>query len=481
MKKYITRPAAVLMSALSLSVAGCSDFLDVNDNPNKTESIDPNLVLPSGQAAVALVLGNHYQINGSIWAQYWTQNRSSSQYKTVDSYSQTASSFDRPWQILYADGMEDLQKVIERGNVPTYQQHAAIALLLKAYDLQMLTDAFGDVPNKTSLQGEAQNVNATYDSQKEVYDTVFALINRGLSLIDEETELAPGAEDLIFHGNMTRWKEFGNTLKLRAYMRLSEVEPETADKGIETLQNADFLTTDAQMSFITQGGNTNPLFAEMVGYGLTQNLVASETAVNPMKAANDSRLTAFYQLGADTTAVIAIPQGTFDDDPVPNISFPSPNTGGDPKNPASATAPVKFLSASEAYFLQAEAVVRGWLTGDAKALFQQGLTASFATWNAAPGNYITNAVAAWPAEKEAQIKAIITEKYFAMNGTQGFEAWTEWRRTGYPDFLVISPESLLGPGERPQRFMYPNVEITRNPNFPGAKLITDKVWWDVKP
>jgi len=140
---------------------------------------------------------------------------------------------------------------------------------------------------------------------------------------------------------------------------------------------------------------------------------------------------------------------------------------------------VKFMSSYESYFLQAEAVARGWMTGDATTLYQKGITASFTAYNAVPGTYITTQVAAFPATKAAQIGAIITQKYFAMACNQGFEAWTEWRRTGYPTFFVTPVVSSLPAGTFPARFLYPNTELTRNPNFPGAKLITDKVWWDV--
>jgi len=78
-----------------------------------------------------------------------------------------------------------------------------------------------------------------------------------------------------------------------------------------------------------------------------------------------------------------------------------------------------------------------------------------------------------------QIKAIITQKYYAMAGFQGFEAWTEWRRTGYPNILVKSAASTLGTNELPARLLYPDTEITRNQNFPGIKPITEKVWWDL--
>jgi hypothetical protein len=67
-----------------------------------------------------------------------------------------------------------------------------------------------------------------------------------------------------------------------------------------------------------------------------------------------------------------------------------------------------------------------------------------------------------------------------MNGFQNFEAWTEYRRTGYPTFLVQSKASILANGEMPQRLLYPNTELTTNLNYPGTKAITVPVWWDVK-
>jgi hypothetical protein len=483
MKKHIIKSTAGILTALSLTFAGCSDFLDVNENPNQTTEALPSLVLPSAQAAIGMVLGNHYQIYGSMWSQYWTQNRSSSQYKIVDQYLLQGSGFDRPWQILYADGMQDLQFMINQADAEPVKQYAAIAMILKAYDLQLLTDAFGDIPMKDALQGEELNLNPHYDAQAEVYDTIFALIDRGISLFNKNSEYLPGTEDLIFAGDLDSWIAFGNTLKLRAYLRLSEVNAAKAEEGIASLASATFLTTDAQISYSATGGNQNPLYAEMQGLGQTPNLVASETAVNQMKAMNDPRLTSFYSFAGATTNINAIPQGSFNIPPSSTfpLSQPSPKVGGAPRNAASALAPVKFISAAESYFLQAEAAARGWLAGDARTLYEQGITASFESYDVTPGNYITTAVAAFPATGlEAQLKAIITQKYFAMNGNQGFESWSEWRRTGYPDFFVQSAESSLAPGQFPQRFLYPNTELTRNPNFPGAKIVTDKVWWDTK-
>jgi len=478
-KRYITKSVAGMLAVLALSVSGCKKFLDVNDNPNLPEQVDVPLILPSAQAAIAHVVGNHFQIYGSIWGQYWTQSPYSSQYKSIDQYQPGSNDFDRPWGILYNDAFEDLQIIIGYKGQEKYKQYAAIAYILKAYDLQLVTDAFGDAPLKEAGLGDL-NLSPHYDSQQEIYDSIFSYINQGQALIDNASSFVPGDEDLIFGGDMDQWMAFGNTLKLRAYLRIALKDGVKAKAGIQALQGKPFLTEDAKISYSQTGGNQNPLNAEMIGLGGTQNLVASATCVNAMKALKDPREIVFYRRVVATGIVTPIPQGSFNTTPDETISTPSYVVGARASDPNSALAPVKLISGAESYFLQAEAVVRGYLTGNAQTLYQEGITASFTSYGIEPGTYVTDVVATWPADPEQKINAIITQKYFAMCGNQGFEAWTEWRRTGYPTFFVRSEASVLGNGLYPQRMLYPNTEITRNSNFPGLKTVTTKMWWDVK-
>jgi hypothetical protein len=432
-----------------------------------------------------MVVGNNLQIFGSIYAQYWTQNPTSSQYKTVEQYQSSPSTFDRMWGIMYNDALQDI-KLLEQSKNSSY---VAIALLEKAYVYQLLTDAFGDVPLKDALQGTSV-LAPKYDPQQEVYDSIFAWTKRGIALTTVGTANFPGNDDLVFGGGaagMANWKRFGNTFLLRAYLRLSEVDPNKAKAGIQALYatNPTFLTTDAKISYLNVGGNQNPLYAEGVGLSRTQNIVASSTAVNAYIANNDPRLKIFYSTNAAGN-VVAIPQGSFATQPTVPPTTPAPITGGrfaSATGAIAATAPVKLISASESYFLQAEAVARGWATtGDVAQLFKAGIKASFDAYGIPAADYETYVATApdaqLPADLPGRIKAIITQKYYAMNGTQGFEAWTEWRRTGYPNILVVSKASALGNNELPARLLYPETEITRNQNFPGVKLITDKVWWD---
>lgn len=473
--------AVLLLSAIGFT--GCKKFLDVNENPNNPATATPDLLLPTVEASVGQLMGNHLQVYGNIWAQYWTQRPGASQYRTFDQYNVTNTTFDRTWLTIYRSALQNAQLIID-SKVLESEQYKGIAYLLKAYTFQVATDAFGDIPIAQALQATDFG-NPKYDKQEAVYDSIFTYIDKGLALV-KATGNSPGTQDMVFQGQMSNWEAFANTLKLKAYMRLSNVNAEKAKTGIIALYaaNPTFLTADAQINYIATGGNQNPLYNEMVALGRTQNLGASGTAVKAFSANTDPRAFAFYSFTAGSTDTIAyILQGTsnLSANSRKVVSTPSPLVGGDVLNETSATAPVKFISASESAFLQAEAVVRGYISGDAKALFEQGIAASFTSAKipAAAAAYIATAPdAIFPATTEGKIKAIITQKYYAMCGTQGFEAWTEYRRTGYPDFIITSLSSVLGGEDKPLRFLYPNSEVTTNVNFPGTVPLTTPVWWD---
>jgi len=476
------RIIVILFAVVSLT--GCKKFLDINENPNlPTEGSIP-LLLPAVQAAIGHALGNPLQIHGSVWAQYWTQNPTSSQYRSIDQYNVTTSDFDRPWRMIYSDAMQDIEEMLTLSEGrEEFQQHRAIAYIMKAYAFQLATDAFGDIP--LTEANDPDNTNPVYDPQQRVYDSIFVLIDIGIGLIDVDAVARPTNDDLIFQGDMEQWLRFANTLKLRAYLRLSEVDPGKAAAGIAALNDAQFLEDDAQIEYTSIGGNQNPLFSEILGLDRVQNLVASETVAKFMTDNRDPRADVFFDryVAADMDSIIGIPQGSYRTN-TRVVSFPSAAVGADARNDQSANAPVKFISAAESYFLQAEAVVRGWLDADMTAmeLYREGIRASFASYDV-PGvdQYIsTSPAAAWPAGTEAQIRAIIIQKWLAMTGNQGFEAWTEWRRTGYPEFLTVSEATALGDDRMPARILYPSSELTRNVEFPGVKQVWEPVWWDVE-
>ena len=260
MKKITTY---IITAALGTAVlTGCKkDFLDINENPNSPANVNITEVLPSAELAIGHVMGNNFQIFGGIWAQYWTQNPFSSQYKTIEQYAPSANDFDSPWRLCYSDALQDLNFVIKKGTEDGKMQHVACAKILQAYTYQILTDNFGDIPFSEALKGEEGNTTPKYDSQKDVYDGIIGLINEGLAMIDLSASNAPSSEDLIFHGDMSMWQKFGNTLKLRVYLRMAYVDPAKAQAGVASLAGASFFAAgeDARINYSSTPGNTNPL------------------------------------------------------------------------------------------------------------------------------------------------------------------------------------------------------------------------------
>lgn len=484
---YTAKKLVVLLAIGTFGLAGCKKFLDVNENPNNPVTASPTLLLPTVEAAVSQLVGNFYQIYGNIWAEYWTQGTSSSQYRSLEQYNVTNTNFDRAWNVTYRNALQNAQTIIN-SSTPNNELVRGIAYILKAYTFQLTTDAYGNIPLSEALNAN-QFGSPHYETQAVVYDSIFHYIDLGIASLNTPNATSPGAQDMIFNGDIPSWTAFANTLKLRAYIRLSQVDPAKAQAGVAALYSsgASFLTQDASMTFTTTGGNENPLYNEMLGLGRTQNVIASGTAVNAFKANSDPRLFKYYDLVAPQDTISYIPQGSYRaNSGKKNLSPPSGLVGGNASSGAaalSAVAPVKLISAAESYFLQAEAVARGWGGNAAQLpnLFQTGITTSFAAVglaNAAPAYIAAAPDAKLPGSLQGNIRAIITQKYYAMCGFQGFEAWSEWRRTGYPDFWVPSQASIIGAGRLPLRFMYPNTEVTTNLNYPGTVQIYEPVWWD---
>jgi hypothetical protein len=479
----LKRIALFVFPAVLLLSSGCKKFLNVNQDPNNLATAQAAQLLPTIEASLGVALGDDYYPFGNMWAQYFTQSTIGSQYKTIDQYEQQNSDFNYAWTHLYQNTLINTQLMITSsvGN-PTLLQYLGIGYVLKAYTLQLTTDAFGDVPDAQALEGTA-NKNPAYDKQEIVYDSIFSLLQQGEALMNNADPNNPGSADLIFQGNMDNWIAFANTLELRAYLRLTQIDPSAAQAGVQALytSNAAFLNTNAQMTYSSTGGNQNPFYIKGVALDEVINLMASQTIVSAFKRNNDARQFVLFDSVPGTADTISgLAQGA--SAAFTNVLFSTPSAlvAGDPQDPNSALAPVILISQAESDFLQAEAVARGWGQGSASSLFTAGIQASFATDGIPDSatNYIANAPdAQFPAAGVTnQLKAIITQKYYAMCGSQGFEAWTEWRRTGYPTFFV--PSAANGGRTYPLRFLYPQLELTGNLNYPGTVPETTPVWWN---
>lgn len=491
--KYTRIKIAAMLALGTLAFGSCKKYLDVNQNPNIANNPGIELVLPSAEVAIAHVLGNNFQVNGSFWSQYWTQSPLANQYKQYDQYAPSTDNYNRAWSTLYSGALADLNYVYNKAASSNNKQYMAVSQLLRAYTFQLITDAWGDVPYTQSLLGLPDNggiVSPKYDAQSAIYDSLIKQVDQAIALIDPNAEIHPGADDVIYQGDMQKWAKFAYTLKLKMALRMSEINPVKSEALVDSIMNDpnhDFIAAgdDALVAFSTAGGSENPLYSEMVGYGKTQNIFASKTCVDSMNSNADPRVFVFYK-PLSTGTVVGNTQGDYNNSTsASGKSIGSAAVGAEAANTESAAAPVRFISSSESLLLQAEAAARGWGTGgDDQTLFYDAIDASFENYgitDAAEISYYKDSTywGIYPAAGTTsdKIRHIVTQKWFSMCGNQGFEAWTEQRRTGYPDFLIQSVNSLIG-AKKPARFLYPTEEINLNANFPGLKQVDVKVWWD---
>ncbi|MFN5942572.1 MAG: SusD/RagB family nutrient-binding outer membrane lipoprotein, partial [Bacteroidota bacterium] len=231
----IKKISIIALLGAAVFSTGCKKFLDVNTNPNVVYGPQVSLVLPSAQMYVASAVGCNLQINGSIWAQYWTQSPLASQYKILEQYFPSGSNYDNSWALMYSQALPDLKYVEKTGTATNFKQYIAISKLMQAYMFQLATDAWGDIPFSEAGKGEVADGGITsprYDAQSSIYDGIIKLINDATVLISNTDPNKPTTDDLVYGGNMNNWLAFANTLKLKVYLRLSEVDSVKAKAGI---------------------------------------------------------------------------------------------------------------------------------------------------------------------------------------------------------------------------------------------------------
>ena len=481
-------------------------------------------MLPQAQAATALAL-NAYNTYGMQVGGYAANAGGYGGFNETVSYAYTPNNYANLWPASY-DNLEDYQYVINKTDGDDLNIYFnAAARIMKVYGMQMLVDAYNDVPYTDALQG-AEVLTPTYDNAGSIYASLAAELDKAVSDIRKGDGLSVknkiDAYDIVFGGDMDEWVKLANTIKLRLMVR---------GNGKATFSNtafdaAGFLTEDALINpgYARDNNRQNPLWNT---WGFLYTGAAGNKAWIPStfimtyydgtKLADPGRGKAIYyqfpltpatgtnQLGYESTGIPKSPGGSFWYPGADRTGTSAGNSTGVMKGP---DAGYPMFTAAESYFLLAEAAVVGISTpagSNAKALFESGITESFKFLYRLPDNtysgnpisaattYLTtNAssklvqldLALTPAEK---IEAIITQKYIALNMVNSHEGWNEYRRTGYPTifgtaatttFASIASQSTR-PDRLPSRILYPTSETQYNPtNVPaGVSSFNSLIFW----
>jgi Starch-binding associating with outer membrane len=464
--------------------AGCSKLADINVDPNNPslDQATAQVLIPSGQLGAAGQIGGEYAPIGGLWAQYYTQSAFSSQYRTLDAYSMINTDNNTAYQEMYRNALSDLQLAKENAQKNSKWAYYLIATVTKAYSFQVMADLYDKVPYSEALQGKA-NIQPKFDDGYSIYKALLAEIDEALSKnFNVLLPVEEAAADLVFNGDMDRWEEFANTLKLKMYLRMINAKPAEAEAGIKALYtaNAPFLTVGAGITSFTNASNSrNPFYEQNINsLNTPTNLRLSVTFKSWLQANNDPRIVSYF--GSSNPG--AVHQGDF--------NSTDPAYGNAAVFVQKATDPVWFISKAESYLMQAEARERYYAGAGAKVLYDSGVTAAFQQVGLTPGSLLTGNYIYPAGTMEQKIEAIIVQKWASFPGTHDLEGFFEINRTGYPKTsavystsgsyipgqLVYVKNGVTG-GKFPKRLLFPNIERSRNANTPPEVPITEKTWW----
>jgi len=480
--------------ALTLLAAGCDNtgLTDVNKNPNAPGSVTPQFLFPNAITdVVGRARGGSFDLTlTSLWAQHIAMDR----FTDEDTYSIRPDNINGYWSGFYAGGLQDLATILDQTKPEEKPNLVAPALVLKSWTYGIMTDVWGDIPYSQANKSDP-TAPPQYDRQKDIYAGILADLKTASDL-----SVAGGANygnaDLIYNGDAAKWKKFANSLRLRYGMRLSKVDPATAQAQVAAAIAAGVFTSNddnALLRWPGDGSNNNPIYGTFV---TRDDQHMSQTLVNTLKslyisigptAADtvfDPRLAVYADpiLSSPTKPLyVGAPNGLQDDDA---IAIGITNTSRVGAAYRAKTTPSILMAYSEVLFDEAEAAARGWAPGDAAALYNAGIKASM-QYNGIPDG-VTAAYVASPRvaySPATGLQQIALQRWIALF-SEGSEAYSEWRRTGVPD-LKPGPAAITTPQIVARRLTYPvseqsfnNAALQAAITAQGSALLSSRVWWD---
>lgn len=502
MKKFIYTVSA----AATLLTMGCQKTLDINDNPNApTESnMQPSVMLAKAEHSMASQMATAYpQI--ARWIGYWTRSGSYGPSAEEETYNITNNFGSAIWAGWY-NVLYDLHVIEQKAKERNEKVYEAIARILKTVGFMHLVDLYNNIPYSQAFD-VVHKSSPAYDKAEDIYTDLFKQLDEAVALLQEGL---PGdspninQSDVIFHGSTEDWLKFANTQRLRLLIHLSQVNNVDVAAQIAKITAEGFLgseeTAYVQPGYVMDNNKQNPFwdaFHRLYTGDIADNYNrANNFSLNLMRNAGDIRYQSFFRpavtpIGGNT--YFGYDYGFIDPDPDNPKAANSSMVNG-PGLAASPSAAQWFLTSTESMFLQAEAIQRGWIAGDAKTAYQNAVKESFiwlraggsvAAATTAANNYLASGEPLVDWDKAttpaAKLALIGTQKYIALLGIDIPEAYADYRRLGVPNIpLSLAPNH--GPNI-PVRLRYPqseynynadNVSKQNNPNPFSANIFWDK-------
>lgn len=499
----------LLLGAVALFATGCSDdFGDMNTPSDATTTVEPKFFFNKMETQVFRDYQRVINLYGDLYSQYWSN--------TVNSFESGRYEYNndwvgRGWEQFYTEILRRSVAIDEMyGENELYQEAIAIKNVWMVYYWSRMTDYYGDMPYFNAGTGES----VPYTSQEEIYRDLFKVLDEAIPKItgDAAQYQYGSSYDLIYGGDVMKWKRFANSLRLRLAMRVVNADPALAETQAKAAINGEgglMQSNDDNGAVPTWNKGWNDYINQMGWYW--RNIAISKTLTdycyNQSSVSEDPRASIWFCYKPDGAVEamdkedagkakyegcpngLDILSGTQNNDYcIMRLEggFPDFTPGGN------HTMLYTFMNYSEVKFLLAEAALRGWYSGDVESLYEEGIEASMQYCGVASADieaYIDglNATINTLGSNEEKLKQIITQKWMA-NFPNGLEAWADFRRTDYPDFNLPVDQSAnasVAIGKFVKRIRYNENEHRNNEDMmPEALNTTEKdrmdhlLWWD---
>ena len=487
MKNIFYRIFALTVAVILIS--GCNkleDFGDTNVNPAATNTPNTAALLTN----VLSGIGGYGRLDGpALYCQFYSET----QYTDFSLYSLNQatpmgiySGFLYDLENIIITNSDDATKVVASLNGANENQ-IAIARILKAYIFWTITDRWGDVPYSEALKGDP---NVAYDTQESIYKD---LIKELTEAVGQFTTGAAIRGDVIYNGNIAKWKKAANSIRMLMALRLSKVYPGTAEYAATefkaALANAagHIAANDDNFTVNYPGGNfRNPFYNMYFGrkdYGESKTMTDLLSSLG-----NDPRLSVYGATVNGAFSTNGVPYGW-------KRESIEAWTGANPTwtyvlHPdfRQDNSPLVLIRAASLLLARAEAADRGWTTENVNNLYEAGIEASFTQWSLPEpeDTYLTNPAIALdnPAGTGANMPKIALQQYIAYY-PDGLQGWSNWRRTNVPA-LVPAPDAINSPKVIPRRYTYGTADyaLTKTgveaavARLQGGDKMDSRVWWD---
>lgn len=477
MKRFKKIFTVILLA--SLSFACTKDFEEVNTDPNKIEKISPGTLLNPIIYEVSSF--NTLRADAFTFDIMQIALPFPSVAGGIHRYDVSESAGNSTWNTYYRwiNNVKEMRAASIEAQDPNYE---AVSLTLNAWLYSLLSDAFGDVPMIEAVRGDEGIYQPVFNTQLEIYTKLISDLEKANTLYNTAKPMIYGT-DILYSNNISYWRKFSNSLRLRILLRVSKRTEIDAFGKMAAIINDPasnpVFTNNNEAAILKISGvvpNVSP-WGRAIDF--TTFRATAGFFIDNLNDFSDPRLAkwntpARTSDGKTSIGYKGIPSGY--EGPESQFQYLPSNF-----NVALATAPMTsvIMTYAEVEFIKAELAQKGKISGSATTFYQNGVRAAVEQWGAVlPANYFANPKAAY----NGTLERIMMQKYYALFFND-YQQWFEYRRTGFP--VLPKGAGLLNNGTMPVRFRYPTTVVTNNNvNYKkavasmGGDDINTKVWWE---